>query len=99
MEDSSKSLLCQKCGGQMVYEKFYCQEGYFWGHRCIKCGDIIDAMVMENRGFSEQSIVEYLGISYPIEEVITRSSVTIRWRDRVVLYKPKGFWKDDPFLY
>jgi len=33
----------------MVYEKFYGAQEYYWGWRCISCGDILDQIILENR--------------------------------------------------
>jgi hypothetical protein len=43
------SMKCYRCGGTMVFEKFYgiCEE--FFGWRCIFCGEIVDKVIMENR--------------------------------------------------
>jgi hypothetical protein len=42
-------MKCHRCGGIMVFEKFYgiCEE--FFGWRCIFCGEIVDKVIMENR--------------------------------------------------
>jgi len=42
-------MKCYRCGGTMVFEKFYgiCEE--FFGWRCIFCGEIIDQLILENR--------------------------------------------------
>jgi len=42
-------MKCSKCGGMMVFEKFYSQEDRFFGWRCISCGEIIDPTILENR--------------------------------------------------
>jgi hypothetical protein len=34
----------------MAYEKYYGLEEQFWGLRCICCGDIIDHIILKNRG-------------------------------------------------
>ena len=33
----------------MVYEKFYGRSDYFWGWKCIFCGDIVDQVILENQ--------------------------------------------------
>ena len=45
---------CIRCGGWMVEER--CIDigeslgGYwFWGQRCIQCGDIVDEVILRNR--------------------------------------------------
>ena len=42
-------MRCHRCGGVMVYEKFYgsCEE--FFGWRCVLCGEIVDQVILENR--------------------------------------------------
>jgi hypothetical protein len=43
------AMKCYRCGGAMVYEKFYGNCDFFWGWRCIFCGEIIDQVILENR--------------------------------------------------
>jgi hypothetical protein len=33
----------------MVYQKFYGEEGQFYGWRCIFCGEIVDEVISKNR--------------------------------------------------
>ena len=40
---------CHLCGGTMVKEKFYGICEYFFGWRCILCGEIVDQTILENR--------------------------------------------------
>ncbi len=42
-------MKCYRCGGGMVYEKFFGLQEQFWGWRCIFCGEIIDPLILENR--------------------------------------------------
>ena len=42
-------MKCHRCGGKMVYQKFYGKEGQFYGWRCIFCGEIVDEVITENR--------------------------------------------------
>ena len=44
---------CERCGGMMVYEKFFHGTGAFWGWRCLNCGECIDEEIAENRRFSK----------------------------------------------
>ncbi|HXX33842.1 MAG TPA: hypothetical protein VEM15_05130 [Thermodesulfobacteriota bacterium] len=43
-------MRCNRCKGTMSYEKFYGAQENFWGWRCIRCGEIVDATILENRG-------------------------------------------------
>ncbi len=45
-------MKCTRCGGRMVYQKFYGLQDQFWGWRCIYCGEIIDQVILANRQFS-----------------------------------------------
>jgi hypothetical protein len=42
-------MRCYRCGGVMVYEKFYSDCGHFYGWKCISCGEIVDQVILENR--------------------------------------------------
>lgn len=42
-------MKCHRCGGIMVFEKYFGQCEYFWGWRCVLCGEIIDDLILENR--------------------------------------------------
>ena len=42
-------MRCHRCGGIMVYEKFYGPHEQFLGWRCIFCGEIVDEVILENR--------------------------------------------------
>ncbi len=51
---SSKNLgeaqmKCPRCQGVMAFEKFYGSHEYFFGWRCIYCGEIVDQVILENR--------------------------------------------------
>ena len=42
-------MKCHRCGGMMVYEKFFGPDEPFSGWRCILCGEIFDQVILENR--------------------------------------------------
>jgi hypothetical protein len=48
--DTGNPKRCLRCEGIMVHQKFYGPQEHFWGWRCIRCGDIIDSLILENRG-------------------------------------------------
>jgi ribosomal protein S27E len=43
------NMKCYRCGGVMVYEKFFGISEEFFGWRCIFCGEIVDNVIIENR--------------------------------------------------
>ncbi len=48
--DTDNPMKCHWCESVMVYEKFYGFDEHFWGWRCIWCGDIVDSVILKNRG-------------------------------------------------
>ncbi len=44
-----EDMRCHRCGGVMTYEKFYGIGEFFFGWRCICCGEIYDPVILENR--------------------------------------------------
>jgi hypothetical protein len=44
------AMKCHRCEGHMVHQKFYGPHEHFWGWRCISCGEIVDQIILENRG-------------------------------------------------
>ncbi len=44
-------MKCNRCGGLMAYETFYSEEPeHYSGWRCIVSGEIIDEVILKNRG-------------------------------------------------
>jgi hypothetical protein len=43
-------MKCYRCSSKMVFEKFFGPHEHFWGWRCIFCGEIVDQVILENRG-------------------------------------------------
>jgi hypothetical protein len=48
--DISNPKRCHRCKSIMVYQKFYGPDEHFWGWRCIWCGEIVDSLILKNRG-------------------------------------------------
>lgn len=46
-------MRCPRCRGLMTFEKFLNKLEFFLGWRCINCGEIVDSVIMENRGSAE----------------------------------------------
>jgi hypothetical protein len=42
-------MKCLRCGGTMVEDKFYSPQDWFWGLKCVLCGEIIDPLILKNR--------------------------------------------------
>jgi ribosomal protein L37AE/L43A len=42
-------ISCQRCNGRMAFEKFYGENGSFFGWHCVMCGDILDLLILLHR--------------------------------------------------
>ena len=42
-------MSCQRCGGRMIFEKFYDVNNVFFGWHCVICGEIMDAVILLHR--------------------------------------------------
>lgn len=40
---------CQRCGGRMIFEKFYDVNNIFFGWHCVICGEILDPVILLHR--------------------------------------------------
>jgi len=54
--DKEGVMKCHRCNGSMIYEKFYGEDGEFFGWRCIVCGDIIEPGDLEESAWTESGI-------------------------------------------
>ena len=57
-------MKCHRCHGWMVNEKFYGIGAFFWGWRCVFCGEILDPVILQNRNYKGKPTAALnLGIS------------------------------------
>src|SRR4030043_1126367 len=40
---------CRRCGGRMIFEKFYDVNSVFFGWHCLLCGEILDPVILLHR--------------------------------------------------
>ena len=48
-EIKKESMRCQRCGGRMIFEKFYDVNNVFFGWHCVICGEILDPVILLHR--------------------------------------------------
>lgn len=48
-EIKRESMRCQRCGGRMIFEKFYDVNSVFFGWHCVICGEILDPVILLHR--------------------------------------------------
>jgi hypothetical protein len=46
-------MKCNRCGGMMVFEKFYHQPEQCWGWRCVYRAEYLDSVIWKNRRFQD----------------------------------------------
>ncbi|MDH4264412.1 MAG: hypothetical protein OEW45_02125 [Deltaproteobacteria bacterium] len=44
-----EGMRCQRCGGRMIFEKFYDVNSVFFGWHCVICGEILDPVILLHR--------------------------------------------------
>lgn len=54
-------MTCDRCNGLMVSEQIYDLQGLnsdlcATGYRCLLCGDLVDAVILENRSRSTDAV-------------------------------------------
>lgn len=47
--DAQETHICPRCNAFLIRERFYGMYAHIWVWRCIKCGEIIDDVVLYNR--------------------------------------------------
>jgi ribosomal protein L37AE/L43A len=47
--DVQETHKCPRCNAFLVHERFYGMCAHIWVWRCIKCGEVIDDVVLYNR--------------------------------------------------
>ena len=45
----NRAIHCLRCNGRMTFEKYYGPGNYFFGMRCLLCGDILDPVILLHR--------------------------------------------------
>jgi late competence protein required for DNA uptake (superfamily II DNA/RNA helicase) len=48
-DKKKNEINCQRCNGRMAFEKFYGENGSFFGWHCVMCGDILDSVILLHR--------------------------------------------------
>ena len=48
-DKKKNEIRCQRCNGRMAFEKFYGENGSFFGWHCGMCGDILDSVILLHR--------------------------------------------------
>lgn len=49
LNKNNKNLKCLRCGGKMIFEKFYDVNNIFFGWHCVICGEILDPIILLHR--------------------------------------------------
>ena len=49
-------MRCLRCGGKMIFEKFYDIDNTFFGWHCVICGEILDPVILLHRLSQDASL-------------------------------------------
>jgi hypothetical protein len=92
---------CQRCGGRMIFEKFYDVNNVFFGWHCVICGEILDPVILLHRLSQDAD----LQIPEEEEEVmhLVKKYMTAKTKGMKVGQKMKGIalatnLKDEPSM-
>ncbi len=89
-EKINKAVSCQRCGGRMIFEKFYDVNNVFFGWHCVICGEILDPVSLLHRLSQDAD----LRIPEKEEEIISLVQKYLNAKpkgERAQLGKGKGF--------
>ena len=57
-----EDMRCLRCGGRMIFEKFFDINNAFFGWHCVICGEILDPVILLHR------LSQDAGLQIPEEE-------------------------------
>jgi len=77
---------CQRCGGRMIFEKFYDVNNVFFGWHCVICGEILDPVILLHRLSQDAD----LQIPEEEEEVMHLVKKYLNSRSKELKGGPKG---------
>ena len=79
-------MRCQRCGGRMIFEKFYDVNNVFFGWHCVICGEILDPVILLHRLSQDAD----LQIPEEEEEVMHLVKKYLNSRSKELKGGPKG---------
>src|SRR5512145_1850304 len=85
-EIKKESMRCQRCGGRMIFEKFYDVNNVFYGWHCVICGEILDPVILLHRLTQDAD----LRIPEGEEEVMHLVKKYLQMKPKEMKNKPKG---------
>ena len=80
------AMRCQRCGGRMIFEKFYDVNNVFFGWHCVICGEILDPVILLHRLSQDAD----LQIPEEEEEVMHLVKKYLNSRSKELKGGPKG---------
>lgn len=68
-------MTCERCDGLMISERIFDLEGMrsdlcVHAYRCLLCGDVVDATIIENRRWSAETLQSLSGFSTRATELV-----------------------------
>lgn len=78
-------VICERCGGKMVFEKFYGVNDAFSGWHCVICGDIVDEVILLHRLSRDANLKipqEEQGVMHLLEKYLHTKELKGREKDK-----------------
>ncbi len=91
-EIKKEAMHCQRCGGRMIFEKFYDVNNVFFGWHCVICGEILDPVILLHRLTQDAD----LRIPEEEEELMHMVKKYLQMKPKEFKSKEKG--KDQDFV-
>lgn len=91
-EMKKEAMHCQRCGGRMIFEKFYDVNNVFFGWHCVICGEILDPVILLHRLTQDAD----LRIPEEEEELMIMVKKYLQMKPKEFKNKEKG--KEDLYL-
>ena len=91
-EMKKEAMHCQRCGGRMIFEKFYDVNNVFFGWHCVICGEILDPVILLHRLTQDAD----LRIPEEEEELMIMVKKYLQMKPKELKNKEKG--KEEGYL-
>jgi hypothetical protein len=91
-EMKKEAMHCLRCGGRMIFEKFYDVNNVFFGWHCVICGEILDPVILLHRLTQDAD----LRIPEEEEELMIMVKKYLQMKPKELKNKEKG--KEEGYL-
>jgi len=94
-------MRCQRCGGRMIFEKFYDVNSVFFGWHCVICGEILDPVILLHRLSQDADLQipeEKEEVMHLLKKYINAKPKGLKERQKVKGFAITANLKDEPSM-